>query len=154
MSEPDQDGRAAVLGEHLRRARNARGWSLRDAERHTGIPNAHLSQIETGAIRRPDLRTLLPLAAVYGIPLAVLMTDAGYPGVPALGDQLDQVAEAISPPAPELARVPWRPVRHVGRTVYAVTSPEASREDVLIGVMDTPGLADEAVRAHNAALEP
>jgi hypothetical protein len=49
----------------------------------------------------------------------------------------------------QLARLPWRTGRKVGRTIYAVVGPEATDDDVLIGVMDTRELAAEAVRTHN-----
>ena len=38
-------------------------------ERRTGIHNAHLSQIETGAIERPAPNMLWALAEVYGLDL-------------------------------------------------------------------------------------
>lgn len=46
---------------------------------------------------------------------------------------------------------PWRSGRSVGRTIYAVyTDPVTGEEaSTLIGVMDTPALAAEAVAAHN-----
>lgn len=47
---------------------------------------------------------------------------------------------------------PWRVGRKVGRTVYAVVSRSAGDNDVLIGVMDTPHLAREAVACHNRRL--
>lgn len=46
----------------------------------------------------------------------------------------------------------WRTGRKVGRTIYAIQEPEDRTDrnrDPLIGVMDTPELATEAVRAHN-----
>jgi len=46
----------------------------------------------------------------------------------------------------------WRSGRHVGRTLYAMSGPEPSDSDPLIGVMDTPELAARVVRDHNAAL--
>lgn len=46
----------------------------------------------------------------------------------------------------------WRQGRKVGRTIYAVVGPEPSDDDILIGVMDTPQLAGEAVNAHNQTL--
>lgn len=49
--------------------------------------------------------------------------------------------------------VPWRTGQKVGRTVYAQDGPEPSDTDQLIGVMDTAGLAAEAVAGHNALLE-
>lgn len=45
--------------------------------------------------------------------------------------------------------VKWRTGRKVGRTIYAVVGRDASDNDVLIGVMDTASLANEAVNAHN-----
>ena len=46
----------------------------------------------------------------------------------------------------------WRTGRKLGRTIYAQPGPEASDEDPLIGLMDTPELAAAAVEAHNAFL--
>lgn len=45
---------------------------------------------------------------------------------------------------------PWRNGRKVGRTIYAQAGLEPSDDDRLIGLMDTPELAAEAVTAHNA----
>jgi hypothetical protein len=52
----------------------------------------------------------------------------------------------------DFTEVQWRIGRHVGRTVYAQAGPEASDEDSLIGVLDTPEIAAEACKAHNYAL--
>jgi hypothetical protein len=48
--------------------------------------------------------------------------------------------------------LPWRTGRKVGRTIYAQPDGEASDDDPLIGLMDTPELAAEAAAAHNFAL--
>lgn len=56
-------------------------------------------------------------------------------------------------PDPFLARQPWRVGRKVGRTIYAMVGPEASDDDVLIGMLDTRELARAAVEQHNAHLE-
>lgn len=48
--------------------------------------------------------------------------------------------------------VRWRTGRKVGRTIYAQYGPEPADSDPLIGVMDTPELADEAVTCHNDTL--
>jgi hypothetical protein len=47
--------------------------------------------------------------------------------------------------------VPWRVGRSVGRTIYAYPFPDRPpcEHDPLLGIMDTPALADAAVRAHN-----
>lgn len=46
----------------------------------------------------------------------------------------------------------WRTGRKLVRTIYAVTH-EDWEQHPLIGVMDTPELAIEAVQAHNRARE-
>lgn len=48
----------------------------------------------------------------------------------------------------EFVHYPWRVGRSVGRTIYAAMS-EDMNAHVLIGVMDTPELALEAVHSHN-----
>lgn len=52
----------------------------------------------------------------------------------------------------DLILAPWRIGRKVGRTIYAVMG-EGDDQDPLIGVMDTPALAQQAVDGHNAALK-
>lgn len=47
----------------------------------------------------------------------------------------------------------WRTGRKVGRTVYAQLGPEPSDDDPLIGCMDTPEIAADAVDAHNQLLD-
>ncbi len=50
-------------------------------------------------------------------------------------------------------KVPWRTGRKVFRTIYATQDDRQARDsDPLIGVMDTPAAAREAVAAHNARL--
>ena len=62
----------------LRAARAGRGLSLRDVERRTGIRNAHLSQIETDTIAKPEMAILWDLAALYGVDFARLLALAGH----------------------------------------------------------------------------
>lgn len=69
---------ATALGERLAAVRRERGWSLRRVEADTGIRNAHLSQIETGAIERPEPGILWTLAAAYGLGFDDLMRLAGH----------------------------------------------------------------------------
>jgi transcriptional regulator with XRE-family HTH domain len=70
------------LGGVLRAARQRHGLSLRDVERRTGIRNAHLSQLETGGIVRPEMALLWDLAAVYGLDFSRLLRLAGHAGGP------------------------------------------------------------------------
>jgi transcriptional regulator with XRE-family HTH domain len=69
-----------VLGAILKRARVHKGLSLRDVERRTGVPNAHLSQIERGVIRKPDPAIIFELTSAYGLDFALLAEWAGYLG--------------------------------------------------------------------------
>jgi transcriptional regulator with XRE-family HTH domain len=66
------------LGETLARARDERGWTLREVERRTGIQNAHLSQIETGVIERPAPNVLWTLAEVYALEYHHLLRLSGH----------------------------------------------------------------------------
>lgn len=52
----------------------------------------------------------------------------------------------------ELAKIPWRTGRKVGRTIYAQLGAEPTDHDPLIGLMDTAALARAAVDAHNRML--
>jgi transcriptional regulator with XRE-family HTH domain len=67
-----------TLAKTLSQARGERGLSLRDVERATGIRSAHLSQIETGRIARPEMALLWELAALYGLDFGALLAQAGY----------------------------------------------------------------------------
>lgn len=67
-----------TLGERLAAARRAKGLSLREVEAATDIKNAHLSQIETGTIKKPDLYILWTLAREYDLEYRELMALAGY----------------------------------------------------------------------------
>lgn len=68
------------LGDLLQRERQKRHLTLRDVERQTGIHNAHLSQIEKGAIARPAPNILFTLASVYDLRYEHLMKLAGHFG--------------------------------------------------------------------------
>ena len=67
----------AELSQLLAHRRRELGLSLRDVEEETGIKNAHLSQIETGAIDRPAPNLLYELAVAYDLDFKRLMRLAG-----------------------------------------------------------------------------
>jgi HTH-type transcriptional regulator, competence development regulator len=69
---------AGTLGEILRETRKKRGWTLREVEEKTGIHNAHLSQIESGAIAKPAPNILFTLASAYGLSYDRLLKLAGH----------------------------------------------------------------------------
>ena len=60
----------------LRRLRGSR--TLRYVEAETGISNAYLSNLESGA-KRPGVKILAKLAAYYSVPLEALLHAAGLP---------------------------------------------------------------------------
>lgn len=78
-----EKGMPTTLGSQLKEARQRQGLSLRAVEKQTGIRNAHLSQIETDAIARPELAMLWELASLYGEDYEHLMRLAGYADRPA-----------------------------------------------------------------------
>lgn len=43
----------------------------------------------------------------------------------------------------------WRVGRHLGRTLYVAVGDEASRVDIVFGMVDYPEVADHIVRLHN-----
>jgi transcriptional regulator with XRE-family HTH domain len=83
------------LGKALAAARAERKWSLREVERRTGIHNAHLSQIETGAIERPAPNVLWALAEVYDLDLGELMRMSGHVEAAAKGTPGSVVGAAL-----------------------------------------------------------
>jgi transcriptional regulator with XRE-family HTH domain len=47
-------------------------------EKRVGVPNAHLSQIERGTIRRPDIAILMELAELYELDYRLVAEWGGY----------------------------------------------------------------------------
>jgi transcriptional regulator with XRE-family HTH domain len=84
------------LGAVLRAARERHGLSLRDVERRTGIRNAHLSQLETGGIARPEMALLWDLATLYELDFSTLLRLAGHTGGPeTAGEQRQRMTVAL-----------------------------------------------------------
>lgn len=67
-----------MLSEVLKELRSAKGLSLRQVEKVTGVSNAYLSQIENGKIKEPSPHILHKLAGAYDISYNNLMKLAGY----------------------------------------------------------------------------
>lgn len=65
---------ALKLGEMLAVAREAKGMTLRDLEKETGISNALLSQIETGKVKEPGFFKIMLIAEALNISLDRLAT--------------------------------------------------------------------------------
>lgn len=66
-----------TLGGILRRARQRRGWSLRNLENATGISHSWLARVELGHYKRPAPHRLTRLAEVLKLDPAELGLAAG-----------------------------------------------------------------------------
>jgi transcriptional regulator with XRE-family HTH domain len=66
------------LGRTIREARAAKGLSLRALEQRTQIPNAHLSQLETGKIEQPSMALLYVVAEALDLEFTSLLRLAGH----------------------------------------------------------------------------
>jgi transcriptional regulator with XRE-family HTH domain len=73
---------AEAFARSLRRARLQKGWSQRDLSGKAGIPQAHISRIESGAVD-VKVSTLVELARLLDLEL-VLAPRASLPAVEAL----------------------------------------------------------------------
>lgn len=75
----NKDKHTFKLGTFLKDLREKRGLSLKDVEKETGIPNAYLSQLETGARKKlPDPERLRLIADCYNVSVMELLAKAGY----------------------------------------------------------------------------
>jgi transcriptional regulator with XRE-family HTH domain len=84
-----------TLGEMLRAARAQAKLSLRDVERRTGIRSAHLSQLETGGIARPEMALLWELGLLYELDFGELLRLAGHTGPDTRGEQRQRMTVAL-----------------------------------------------------------
>ncbi len=62
------------LAERLKFCRKVNNVTLRDAERHTGINNGYLSQLESGKIKSPSVWTIKTLAKYYNVTIDDLIS--------------------------------------------------------------------------------
>lgn len=72
------------FGPFIKRVREAKGWSLREAARTIGLSHFRLSEIEsgknarTGHATRPSWNQVASIARAYGLDQATLLARAGY----------------------------------------------------------------------------
>jgi transcriptional regulator with XRE-family HTH domain len=138
----------AVLGDRLRQARAAAGFSQQYVADLTGLPRSGLSDIERGE-RRVDALELAVLATVYGQPVDHLLGDApaAATGPEALAARLEQITRDLDG---YLERRAWEIAEsHIQR------AHEAARELVTQAQRQEQrqrDLVDELRRQYNAAV--
>jgi transcriptional regulator with XRE-family HTH domain len=84
-----------TLASVLRAARASAALSLRDVERRTGIRSAHLSQLETGTIAKPEMALLWELALLYELDFGELLRLAGHVGPDTSGERRQRMTVAL-----------------------------------------------------------
>jgi transcriptional regulator with XRE-family HTH domain len=89
LAQPDDS--PGALARTLRAARKHQGRSLREVEAATGIPNAHVSQIERGVIVKPEAELIVRLAPYFNLNAILLLRFAGHDW---FADQLERVEQA------------------------------------------------------------
>jgi transcriptional regulator with XRE-family HTH domain len=68
-----------VFGDFLRKLREKKGVSLKEAEKAIGVSNAYISQLETGTRKKlPDPERIRAIANYYNVSVAELLEKAGY----------------------------------------------------------------------------
>ncbi|NRQ33146.1 helix-turn-helix transcriptional regulator [Nonomuraea sp. NN258] len=77
---PAIDTDPRLVGDRLRRLRQARGVSLSELARRAGIGKATLSGVETGT-RNPTLETLWAITAQLGVPIGAILDTPAEPKV-------------------------------------------------------------------------
>jgi transcriptional regulator with XRE-family HTH domain len=75
------------LGRTIREARVAKGLSLRALEQLTLVPNAHLSQLETGRIEQPSMAILYAVSRPLDLDFTTLLRLAGHVEVDSSGNR-------------------------------------------------------------------
>jgi len=80
MSDDKITPQSIKFGEYLHKLRDERNWSLRDIQEKTKgeVSNAYLSQLESGKKNIPTLKVIQKLADAFGLPIEVLLKEAGY----------------------------------------------------------------------------
>jgi transcriptional regulator with XRE-family HTH domain len=154
----------SAITHRLREARVAKSWSQRDLSEHAGIPQAHISRIESGAVD-PKVSTLQDLARALDLEL-MLAPRAALNAVDALVREttreddrrlLRDIAKRMHDAATTLQAKAGGLSERVADAADDLSKLDPSeappwvRKDVLAAAL----AVDEAVKAHSAQrLEP
>ena len=82
-----------TLGSYIREQRERRGWLQTELAQRSGVPQAVISQIETGAKKLPGADIRRKLARALGVPHLELLVAAGEVDA----EEVDPQAPAPSP---------------------------------------------------------
>jgi transcriptional regulator with XRE-family HTH domain len=84
-----------AIGALIKKAREAKKWTLRDLEAASGLKSGHISQIETGKIARPGPKVLWKLAGPLDLEYGHALEVADHAG-PATGPRRSLAGAALS----------------------------------------------------------
>jgi transcriptional regulator with XRE-family HTH domain len=87
----------AVVGERIRKARDAKGWTQLELAAVSGISQGLISAIENGKVASPSVKTLTRLALALGLPLADLTLEPDPPEESELPQDLREQIRALPP---------------------------------------------------------
>lgn len=152
------------LTAHLRDARVAKAWSQRDLSERAGIPQAHISRIESGAVD-PKVSTLQDLARVLDLDL-VLLPRTALTAVDAL--VRENASDADRQRLREITKRMYAAAETLQAMAGGLNDRVAEAADDLAkldtaeipsrvrnGVLEAAGAVDNAVKARNVrTLEP
>lgn len=94
------DKRENAFGDYIYRARQERGWTLREAASRIGIAHSRLDELEkghdwhSGKQFKPSYINVVRIAKAYGLPLDHLLTLSGHePGIELTTQEWQLLAE-------------------------------------------------------------
>jgi transcriptional regulator with XRE-family HTH domain len=121
-AEPEYAG----MGERLRRARQARGLSLRRLADVVGVSPSLISQVETGRAK-PSVNTLYALATELGVSLDSLMFMDTQPPVVAMSEAANGGVEVLLPHDPVQRAASRETIRLASGVVWERLTSESVR---------------------------
>lgn len=93
MDEGDGRGSAEAIGERIRAARRANGWTNEELAARVGVNWRTVQRWQSGAL--PRVKTLLKLADVLGVPQSYLVAEAEPPTLPELQRQVAELTRQV-----------------------------------------------------------
>lgn len=94
MTAKNETTAPTPLGKFLKELREKKGVSLQDLENATGISNAYISQLETGARKKlPEPERLRKIADYYNVTVQEMLEGAGYYESKDIGETFEQKIE-------------------------------------------------------------